>query len=261
MGTAMTVALGRNAFTVFGVFTAMGVGLATPFLILSWQPDWVRLLPRSGNWMLHLKRIFSIPLFLTVGWLLWVLQQQNGDRSVAVAAIGTVIFSLGLILSSQQRKNTLVNALLTLLILVGVVVDLGAAGMNLGKNVSSDNLENNWSKFDAVVVENAISSGQAVFIDFTAAWCISCQVNKRLVLHSPEVTQFFVDNKIKLFKADYTNYDPEITEALARYGSVGVPLYVVYPAGHLPLRRLPTILTIKNITHAFKGEAEKNEQL
>ena len=239
MGTAIGFALAQPATVTFAVFTALGLGLAIPYLLLSFQPAWTRLLPRPGAWMETLKQLTAVPLFLTVIWLTWVygrlyLASATAADATALTAAnpGTAIdhvakLMLGFLLIAiagwalhkwPARSGSTLAAIL-----------LGASALSITLYQTRDT-KLAWQPYSEKTLTAARSAGHPVFIDFTAAWCLSCQVNERLVLRSAEVQRQFAAGQVTLIKADWTQYDPAITQQLAAVGRSGVPTYVLYPA-------------------------------
>lgn len=230
MGAAIGFALAQPALVTFLVFTSLALGLATPYLLLSLQPAWVRLLPRPGAWMELLKQITALPLFATVIWLLYVYGRLFGGGSDAAEGITRMAWLLaGLMLIAiaawalgrwpARRGSTLAAVLLA-----ACAVALPAWATH------SNTSEAAWQPFSADAVKQARSQGKAVFVDFTAAWCLSCQVNERVVLKSNEVQRELKAGSVVPMRADWTQYDDKITAALQSLGRSGVPTYVIYPA-------------------------------
>lgn len=224
MGAAIGFALAQPAWLTFLVFTALALGLALPYLALTMQPQWTRVLPKPGAWMEVLKQLTSVILFATAIWLAWVfghLYANDGiDRIVALLACFLILAIAGWVLGRWPAKwgSTIVAVLLI----------AGALFFPLRKPAVETLV---WQPYTQANYEAARASGKPVFIDFTAAWCLSCQVNERAVLRSADVEKRLVSNKVQLLKADWTQYDPQITEELGAVGRSGVPTYVIYPAG------------------------------
>ncbi len=246
MGTAIGVVLTQPAWAVLAVFTALAIGLAAPFLFLSYQPNLVKSLPRPGPWMERVKEFFAFPLAATVLWLFWVLGIQIGIDGLVVAMAGLVLvfFSLwvGRRFAGKEMKVLgwcllLGGCLLTVSSLRWRGNDLGASGA--------------WQVYSDQAVAEALAAKKNVFVDFTAAWCLTCQVNKSLVLERPAMKSFFLEKEVVLFRADWTNSDPHITKALERYGRIGVPLYLAFPGGREKPEILPQILTEKIVREVF----------
>ena len=224
MGAAVGFALAQPAWMTFAVFTALALGLALPYLVLSLQPQWTRILPRPGAWMETLKQLTALPLFATAIWLTWVYGHLYGsagvDRTVALLTCFLLLEIAGWALGRWPAKwGSAIAAIL--LIALGLALAL--------RRVTVETLV--WRPFTAASFAEARASGQPVFVDFTAAWCLSCQVNERVVLQSAAVDTKLISNHFVLLKADWTQYDPAITQALAAVNRSGVPTYVIYPGG------------------------------
>jgi thiol:disulfide interchange protein DsbD len=195
MGAALGYALGEDAFGALAVFTALGAGMALPYVALAFKPGWLRWLPRPGAWMGRFKQLLALPLYATVAWLAWVLVLQVAPPSEARAA-------------------------------------------------------GPWEPYSEARLAALTAGDKPVFVDFTAAWCVTCQVNKQLVLGRPEVEGLFRERGVTLLRADWTRRDAEITRALAALGRNGVPVYVLYlPGGEAKL--LPELLTRDAIVAAL----------
>jgi thiol:disulfide interchange protein len=224
MGAAIGFALAQPAGITFAVFTALALGLATPYLLLSFNPAWTRLLPRPGAWMETLKQLTAVPLFATVIWLAWVYGHLSSASGLGVDHVAKLLLCFLLIAIAgwalgkwPARWSSAIAAVV--LIAIGLAIPL----------YQPKDTTLTWAPFSEQALDQARASGHPVFIDFTAAWCLSCQVNERLVLRSSDVQRQFADNKVTLLKADWTQYDPEITKHLASVGRSGVPTYVIYP--------------------------------
>lgn len=238
MGAAIGFALAQPAGITFAVFTALGLGLATPYLLLSFQPAWTRVLPRPGRWMETLKQLTSVPLFLTAIWLAWLFGRLYSPSSsldhMAYLLGGFLLVAIaGWVLARwPARWGSAIAAMV-----------LGALAVATSLYSPKDTTLV-WQPYSQQALAQARAGGHPVFIDFTAAWCLSCQVNERLVLRSADVQQQFADRKLTLLKADWTQYDPEITKELASLNRSGVPTYVIYPANQAaPADVLPELLT------------------
>jgi len=223
MGAAIGFALVQSVWIAFAVFTALAIGLATPYLLLSFQPAWTRLLPRPGAWMETFKQITAIIFFATVIWLTYVYGSLFGASGVYRVGLLLVCFLLltiaGWVLGKwPARWSSSIAAVL-------IAVVALAVPLHRSKDTTLA-----WQPYSQQALDQARASGHAVFIDFTAAWCLSCQVNERVVLRSAAVQRQLQDRKITLLRADWTQYDPEITRALQSVGRSGVPTYVIYPA-------------------------------
>ena len=245
MGAALGYTLTQPAFISFLVFTAVALGMATPVLALSMFPGWLRYLPKPGIWMDTFKQFMAFPLFATVAWLSWVLGSQQGNDGMGMLLVGMVIIAFGAWLYGRWQLENPVRALIAAvsLLLIGAAIAWPtAAPVAAARGNGMTNSADSWVPFSKEKVAELRAQGRAVFIDFTATWCITCQVNKRVALNQQEVLRRFEELQIVRMKADWTVKDPAITEALAAFGRNGVPLYVFYPVG-AEAQILPEVLT------------------
>ena len=223
MGAAIGFALSQRSLVTFTVFTSLAFGLALPYLALTFVPGWAGKLPRPGRWMETLKQLTSVPLFLTVVWLIWVYGRLSGSTvgdgidHVARLLVGLLILAIGgwILGRWPARRWGYIAAAVT-----------AAAALAFPLvTPQADRLQ--WRPFSNAALEEARSEGKPVFVDFTAAWCLSCQVNEKAVLQDRGVEQELVRRHYVLLRADWTRYDPEITSELSRVGRSGVPTYVI----------------------------------
>ena len=266
MGAAIGFALTQPAPIIFAVFTALALGLAAPYVLLSWQPAWVRVLPRPGAWMEVLKQITAVPLFATAIWLAWVYGQLHASGGVDQMALLLICFLLlaiaGWALGRWPAKWGSRTAALVLIAL-GAAIPLSQtrsaarAGNTVQTNAAANGAELAWQPYSEQALDAARAAGHPVFIDFTAAWCLSCQFNERAVLRSSDVESALRAHNFVLLKADWTNSDPVITQKLASLGRAGVPTYVVYPAnaGSVP-DVLPELLSKGVVLAAIERDAK-----
>jgi thiol:disulfide interchange protein len=252
MGTAIGYALAQSAFVTFAIFTALALGLAAPYVALTLQPAWTRVLPRPGVWMDILKQAVSVPIFGTVIWLTWVVAGAYGaSLLLTLLSICLLLAIAGWFLGRwpAQRWSTLVAVLILLAALVACFTaprELATAPGATSAQLSSENPTARsaaWQPWSADGVQHALSAGQPVFVDFTASWCLSCQVNERVALSRPEVMQAFGARNVALFRADWTREDPAITQALTALGRSGVPVYALYSPWQNDPQLLPQVLT------------------
>ena len=243
MGVATGFALTQPAPSALAVFLALGLGLALPYLVLSLAPAWRRWLPRPGPWMERLKQVLAFPLYATVAWLVWVVSEQAGPRATAAVLAGLVLIAFaawmrGISQAAQGRRRILAAAAAA----AGLALALAVGGFTLGAptptpaTAAADGIP--WEPWSPRRVAAARAEGKPVFVNFTAAWCITCLVNERVALRSPAVARAFAGKDVVYLKADWTNRSPEIAAALEGFGRSGVPLYVLYPP-----RAEATILT------------------
>lgn len=252
MGSAMAVVLNQPAAVVFLVFTFLGAGLGAPFVLLTYFPSGLRMLPRPGVWMEKLKVFFAFPMAATVLWLLWVLGLQKGIDGVVFTALGVLLLFFYFWL--WKSFPSIFGKVVSILALAAALFSL--AQVHLSKSPASAGgagAAGGWETYTRAEVEKALDVKQSVFIDFTAAWCITCQVNKKTVLERAGMMEFFKSKNIRLFRADWTNQDPEITAALTEAGSIGVPLYLAYSEGRKPPKQLSQILTEGEVKSAFQN--------
>jgi thiol:disulfide interchange protein DsbD len=250
MGAAVGFALAQPAWLTFVVFTALGLGLALPYLALSMQPQWTSILPKPGAWMETLKQLSAVPLFGTAIWLTWVyahLYAGDGvDRMTWLLAGFLVLAIAGWVLGRWPAKWASGIA--------AVLLIAGAIALPLRKP-AVETLT--WQPYTEASFAAARATGDPVFIDFTAAWCLSCQVNERAVLRSKDVDELLVKDHVVLLKADWTQYDPVITRELAAVGRSGVPTYVIYPPGKVSNPDvLPELLTKDLVLRQLKKDAK-----
>ncbi len=253
MGAAIGFALAQPTAVTFLVFTVLALGLALPYLALSLHPAWVRLLPKPGVWMDILKQLTAIPLFATVIWLVWVYGRlfsngatvgPAGGDSVGLLLLGFLVLAIaGWVLGRWPGKRPAA--------MVGLVIAAVALCIPLTHHKPSPVI---WQAYSPEKMAQLRADGKPVFVDFTAAWCLSCQVNERLVLDSAEVQQRFRDKNVQLVRADWTQYDAGITKELGQLGRSGVPTYVIYPPGiNSQPNVLPEVLTKDLVLKALDG--------
>ena len=246
MGAALGYALAQPAAVTFAVFTALALGLAAPYVALTLQPAWTRLLPRPGVWMDVLKQATAVPIFATVIWLAWVVAQGYG-ANVLVALLGSLLLLAvaGWFLGRwpAKRWSTAVASLFLLAVLAIGVFAPGRLFSYPQPSSEGSGVQGTSQPWSAEAAAAARAKGQPVFIDFTASWCLSCQVNERLALSRPEVQAAFAAHKVVLFKADWTRHDDAITEQLTALGRSGVPTYALYVPGKASPQLLPEALT------------------
>ncbi len=259
MGVAIGYALTQSPGTALLVFEALGLGLALPFLALSLVPAWRRLLPRPGPWMERLKQALAFPLYASVAWLVWVVSRQAGPDGVALVLIGLLLIGFAAWLHQATRAGTAARwrRAATVLALGCVAGALGLAPLVTTSPAPSPAAAAPagapWEPFTAERLAALRAQGTPVFVNFTAAWCITCLVNERVALHSPAVTDAFARRGVVYLKADWTSKSLEIAALLDSFGRSGVPLYVLYggASGARP-RVLPQILSEGTIVEAVE---------
>jgi thiol:disulfide interchange protein DsbD len=258
MASAIGFAVTQPWYVSIAVFEALGLGLAFPYLLVAFNPGLRRFLPRPGIWMLRLKQFLAFPIYGTVIWLVFVLSAEAGEFAVSAVLAGLVMIAFAAWLydatwSSEGRWRGWAVGLSTVAVLgafalLGLVdgSDAPRAAQTAGAN---DPL---WQPFSRARLDELRAEGTPVFIDFTAAWCITCKVNERIALSDAAVLRAFLDTGVAMLRADWTRQDPDITRELEANGRVGVPLYLFYPRPKLRGDRpspvvLPQILTADSI--------------
>ncbi|WP_413561440.1 protein-disulfide reductase DsbD family protein [Bdellovibrio sp. HCB209] len=248
MGAAIGASLTLPASLTLVVFAGLGFGMALPFLLLAFFPGFLKFLPKPGAWMETFKQLLAFPLFATVLWLLWVIAQQVDVDAVLYLLVSFLVIGFWIWISRQIKNERWKQWFLVL----GFLLSLFALRLlPTDRPTPTQQATSAWSAYDEKAIEADRNSGQAVFIDFTAAWCITCQVNKKLVLNTDDIQQLFKDQNVKLYKADWTDKDPVITKALARFGRNSLPLYIYYSATDKEPKILPEILTKQIINDLF----------
>ncbi|MBV8193359.1 MAG: thioredoxin family protein, partial [Alphaproteobacteria bacterium] len=261
MAAALGFALSQPAPETVAVLLALGLGLALPYLLLSITPALQRLLPRPGPWMERVRQLLAFPMYASAVWMVWVLIQQTGADGVIYALGGMILIAFAIWLlrlgvgtggvgtdAGASRATWLRRgfAAAAVLLAFGAALKLedgpataaSASGPPSG-GVSFDG----WERYSRARLDQAIAAGKPVFVDFTAAWCITCLVNERVALETPDVRKAFEQAGVVKLKGDWTNRDPEITATLKELGRAGVPLYLWWaPHAERP-KILPQVLT------------------
>jgi thiol:disulfide interchange protein/DsbC/DsbD-like thiol-disulfide interchange protein len=264
MGTALGVAVTLPAVTALLVFLVLGLGMATPYVLLSMFPPLMKYLPKPGDWMETFKQVMAFPLFATAIWLMWVFGQQVGIDGLTRLMVGLLLFSIGIWIihrwhhfkiSSTTRLVS--RSIAAFLMIGGLLFSAAADPVEPGTSSSSNSYGVDWQNFSTELVSDYREQDRIVFIDFTAAWCITCKANERIIFSSSEVKQKFNDLDVVMVKADWTNRNPEITRALESYGRNGVPLYVLYNGTNSEPMILPEILSpgiVLNALNEISGQ-------
>lgn len=266
MGSALGFSLSQPAPVSLLVFTMLGIGMAAPYVVLSAFPALLRRVPKPGPWMETFKHILGFVLMATVIWLAWVLSVQVGAFGVVgllavFLVLGIAAWVLGRwglphLPSATRRAATVIAVLLALIGLGSGIRLIDTLAIPTGGLVSDARAETGlrWEKFSPERVDELRAQGIPVFVDFTAAWCLSCQVNERVALHDPEVVEEFAALGVVPLKADWTSRDETITRALEAFGRNSVPLYVLYgPDPDAAPSILPEILTPGIVLEALSG--------
>ena len=246
MGAAVGFTLTQDAALSLAIFATLGVGMALPVLLLSLFPRLLKRLPKPGAWMETFKQVLAFPLYATVAWLAWVLGAQAGNDAVFGLLVGLVLVAMGAWMygRSLHAQGMWRAAVAALLIATGLAV----AWPGPGNTARGDALvvregELPWQAWSPEKVRELTAAGKPVFVDFTAAWCVTCQVNKRIALHNAQVIAAFAAHDVVALRADWTRQDPLITATLAQLGRNAVPVYALYLPGESAPHLLPEVLT------------------
>jgi thiol:disulfide interchange protein DsbD len=250
MGAALGYGLTQPAPVALAVLFALGLGMALPFLVLSASPALLRHLPRPGPWMERFRQFLAFPMYATAAWLVWILSIQAGDSALLAALAGAVLLAMALwfweigkAAAGRARRFGLACAILAL---AGTGALAGWSERFARAPAAQASIEDRrWIAFSAPKLGELRDAGVPVFVNFTAAWCVTCVVNEKVALRSELVWAAFKKKGVVAMKADWTRRDPAISRALAEFGRSGVPLYVIYApqrAAQQPIL-LPEILT------------------
>jgi thiol:disulfide interchange protein len=251
MGASLGFAVSLPAWQALAVFAALGLGMALPYLAASWAPGVARLLPRPGAWMDTFRRLMAFPMFAAAVWLVWVLGQQSGiDGAGALLALLVALAMVLWALQLHGRTRVVIGAA-AVLSFVALAWTAGPAITRLPAQQDVAAVDDSpWQAWEPGRVEQILASGQPVFVDFTAAWCVTCQYNKKTTLANADVLADIKARNVALLRADWTRRDPAITAALAQLGRNGVPVYVLYKAGSAP-RVLSEVLGVEEVRSAL----------
>jgi thiol:disulfide interchange protein DsbD len=248
MGASLGAAVTLPPVQALAVFAVLGLGMALPYLLASALPGLAQRLPRPGIWMQHFKALMAFPMFATVVWLVWVLGQQAGiDGAAALLATLVVLafaaWALGSTTLGVRARRGFGAVSLALLALT---LNWALPSLREGPAATA-RVEAGWEPWSAARVAELSAQGRPVFVDFTAAWCVTCQVNKRTTLSQPEVLADFQQRRVALLRADWTRRDAAITAELARLGRSGVPVYALYAPGAATPSVLSEILSVGEV--------------
>ena len=258
MGASLGLAIGLPTVQALAVFGTLGLGMALPYLAASWWPAVARALPKPGAWMNNFRQFMAFPMFATVVWLLWVLGQQSGINGAAALLMLLVVLALlvwALGLNGKSRATLAGLSVVGLLWLgwsIGSHVTQLQATQNSTTPVATAVQGLSWQQWSADQQATLLAEGRPVFVDFTAAWCVTCQYNKRTTLSNADVLADMAAKNVHLLRADWTRRDPAITAELARLGRNSVPVYAIYKNGQQP-QLLSEVLSVDEVRAALKG--------
>lgn len=264
LGTAIAAALTTSLSGTLILFLAMGFGLALPYVLLSLYPSLVRFFPRPGQWMEILRQFLAFPMYGAATWLLWVLSRQEGGGVLIYALTGMVVLGLAFWLYGQVRPTSKTacyvrNALLFFVCLSVVPLLYEIVIIKSTQTLSTERISVNEEPYTEQRLAELRKDGQPVFVDMTAAWCITCLVNERVAIMSDTVQTAFQYKHIAYLKGDWTQQDLSITRFLEEHGTDGVPLYVFYPAQQGEPVVLPQILTASIVLDTINPPQTKGD--
>ena len=240
LGTALGFALTQSTSTTLGMFTAIGVGMASPYLMLAAFPGTARLLPRPGSWMVTFRIVMGFLLAGAAVWLLYVLSGLVSAERLAFFEGALLLIALAVWLrargaaSAGKVSRTAAGLAVAALCVVAVGLAARGGGESRSLGVAPENRLISWVEFDRAAAEEAAATGRYVFVDVTADWCFTCKVNERLFLETREVADAFERHDVLAMRADWTRRDESIGRYLADFGRYGIPFYVMYRPGEEP---------------------------
>ena len=264
LGTALGFAFTKPAAIILAMFIAIAAGMSAPYLLLSAQPAWLRFLPKPGPWMVHIKQFMGFLLLATLLFLLYVLGAQRGLEGAIWASCFLLVISVAcwmkgafVLPTASLAKRSIVLALMLLLVVGSGVYFIGGKFQSAKIASGDSQLRGDWQPFTPERLQTELEQGRTVFVDFTAAWCLTCKFNEASVLEAQDVREAFQRHGIVKLKADWTNGDPVITKLLRQFGRPGVPLYVLYPAKNEEPIVFPEVLTKGMVLEKLESVASK----
>jgi len=250
LGTALGFAFSQSPVVILAIFIAIAAGMSAPYLLLSAQPAWLRFLPQPGPWMVHVKQFMGFLLLATLLFLLYVLGAQRGLEGAIWASCFLLVISVAcwmkgafVVPTASAAKRGVALVLMLLLMLGSGIYFIGNKFHSANMASAGSRLRGDWQAFTPERLQAELEQGRPVFVDFTAAWCLTCKFNEANVLESADVREAFQRHAIVKLKADWTNGDPVITKLLQQFGRPGVPLYVLYPGKNGEPIVFPELLT------------------
>ena len=246
MAGAIGYAVAQPVAVTVAVFLALAIGFALPFLLIAYVPRLLKVLPKPGPWMVRFKELLAFPMFAAAIWLVWVVSLQAGSMGLLKVLSAMLLLALA-VWAFKSSKNSIKS----LAVLVGVLALFVIISIRPGSATTVDLTQEAWT---TERVDELRAEGRPVFVDFTAAWCVTCKVNETLVLEKDKTKQLFLDTNTAFLIADWTNKNDEIAQELERYGRAGVPLYLVFPSGDnsVSAEVLPQVLTYDVVKEAIE---------
>ena len=250
LGTALGFAFSQSPAIILAMFVAIAAGMSAPYLLLSAQPAWLRFLPKPGSWMMHVKQFMGFLLLATLLFLLYVLGAQRGLEGAIWASSFLLVISVAcwikgafVVPTASAAKRSVAVVLMLVLVFASGVYFIGNKFYSASVAGTDSRLRGDWQAFAPDRLQAELEQGHPVFVDFTAAWCLTCKFNEANVLESQEVREAFQRRGVVKLRADWTNGDPVITKLLQQFGRPGVPLYVLYPGKSEEPIVFPELLT------------------
>lgn len=248
MGTAMGFALTQPAAISMLVFLTLGFGLAFPYLILCYVPALRAKLPKPGAWMETFRQFLAFPMFITAAWLIWVLSQQVSSLSILCVLLGLIAIALIIWLRKNWPQNK-IGKIFAILLFIGSVIFTIMPLINSNKTQNQTQIEQSafWDTFSLEALDTALAGDQPIFVEMTAAWCITCKVNEKVALNTNATKKLFSEQNVKYLKGDWTNKDATITQYLDSFDRSGVPIYVYYGAPDEQTGKRPDAILLPQI--------------
>ncbi len=253
MGAALGYALIQPSGVTLPIFSALGLGFAFPYFILSASPSLINYLPKPGNWMVTLKEFFAFPMFATSIWLIWVFSFQTSSNEVIFLLITILLISLLIWIASKINKPNyrMIIFIFAVFIIFFQFKDIPSQKIQSPNAMKLENF--NYVEWNENIENEYQSKNQAYLINFTAAWCITCQTNDKIALSRPNIKEYIYENNIEYVVADWTNKNDEILKTLESYNRNGVPLYIFWKPGMKKSKILPAILTEQVLLDSFNN--------
>ncbi len=237
MGAAVGYALLQPSFATLPIFLSLGLGFAGPYVVLALKPEWISSLPKPGAWMETLKQFFAFPMIATALWLMWVFMvQTSGDALIQLLILGLFLGVAIWMITSFKGRWKWIGLITTVILSIQIF-------NNLPSPISSNQNDADAANWSMESESNLQANNQAYLINFTAAWCITCQTNEKAALSRPSVQEYLLTQNITYIKADWTNRNEEIAAGLAKYNRSGIPLYIFWKPGMTESKILPAVLT------------------